>query len=150
MVPCGTTTCFVEFLDFIGSAKDKGVEAAKGLFKNYQNLPYRIFAFAPAKKVELETTKALLNEEPVIGLGEFDHFTYSSENAESMEAMACAKVAGGLVNGHWGLTTLSDNDLNIIPAIGANNNHDVWNSDDIAKSLRYGFATQIKFGVGKV
>lgn len=150
MVPCGTTTCFVEFLDLIGSAKDEGVKAAKELFKEYQKLPYRLFAFAPGKKVDKETIKSLLEIDPVIGLGEFDHFTYSSGDQDCMELMASAKARNMQANGHWGLTTLSPLQLNILPAIGGSNNHDVWNGEDIAKSLRYGFPTQIKFGVGKV
>lgn len=35
-----------------------------------------------------------------------------------------------------------------MPAIGAFANHDVWQEDDIEKSVRYGLQTQIKFGVG--
>ena len=150
MVPCGTTTCFVEFLDLVGSAKDEGLKAAKELFKDYQKLPYRLFAYAPAKKVDKETSKALLEIDPVIGLGEFDHFTYSSGDQDCMELMAAAKAKDMQVNGHWGLTTLTPLELNILPAIGGSNNHDVWNGEDIEKSLRYGFPTQIKFGVGKV
>ena len=52
MVPCGTTTCYVEFLDIIGSAKEEGLKAARELFKDYEKLPYRLFAFAPGKKVD--------------------------------------------------------------------------------------------------
>lgn len=150
MVPCGTTTCFVEFLDIIGSAKDEGIKAAKELFKDHKKLPYRLFAFAPGKKVDKETIQSLLDIDPVIGLGEFDHFTYSSGDQDCMELMASAKARNMQANGHWGLTTLSPLQLNILPAIGGSNNHDVWNGEDIAKSLRYGFPTQIKFGVGKV
>ena len=150
MVPCGTTTCFVEFLDLIGSAGDQGIKAARELFRDHDSLPYRLFAYAPGKKVSKEIALELLDMEPVIGMGEFDHFTYSKGDEGCMELMAKARSKGMQVNGHWGLTTLSPLELNILPAIGGSNNHDVWNGDDIEKSLRYGFPTQIKFGVGKV
>lgn len=148
MVPCGTTTVFAECLDLISSAEKDGVEAAKHLFKDYEKLPYRLYAFAPGKKVAPEITREILDMDPVIGLGEFEHFSYSGGAEEDFQKAAWAREKGGFINGHWGLTTLSDMELNYLPAIGVTNNHDVWNGDDIAKSVRYGFATQIKFGVG--
>jgi adenine deaminase len=77
-------------------------------------------------------------------------FFYSSGDAADFQKAAWAREKGGFINGHWGLTTLSDVELNYLPAIGVSNNHDAWNGDDIEKSLRYGFATQIKFGVGNM
>ncbi|MEL7609276.1 MAG: amidohydrolase family protein [Bacillota bacterium] len=148
IVPNGTTTIFAECLDLIGAAGEEGVEAARVLFKDYQRLPYRIFAFAPGKKVAAGITKELLDMEPFIGLGEFEHFSYSSGNEEDFQKAAWAREKGGFINSHWGVTTLSDMELNFLPAIGSTNNHDVWNAEDIAKSIRYGYATQIKFGVG--
>ncbi len=148
MVPCGTTTIFAECLDLIGSAGKDGVKAAKELFKDYEKLPYRVFAFAPGKKVAPEITHELLDMEPFIGLGEFEHFSYSSGAEEDFQKAAWARERGGFINSHWGVTTLSDMELNYLPAIGSTNNHDVWNGDDISKSLRYGYNTQIKFGVG--
>ena len=73
MVPNGTTTIYAEILDLISSAAEEGVDAARKLFKDYDKLPYRLFAFAPGKKVKKEITKEILDMEPVIGLGEFDH-----------------------------------------------------------------------------
>ncbi len=148
MVPCGTTTIFAECLDLIGSAGKDGVKAAKELFKDHEKLPYRVFAFAPGKKVAPEITKELLDMEPFIGLGEFEHFSYSGGSEEDFQKAAWLREKGGFLNSHWGVTTLSDMELNYLPAIGSTNNHDVWNGDDIAKSLRYGYSTQIKFGVG--
>lgn len=150
MVPCGTTTCIVETLDLISAAGEEGIKAAEGLFKDYMKLPYRIYAFAPGKKVSFDVAKKVLDMEPVIGLGEFDHFSYSKGNEEDLKKAAYAKALGKMINGHWGLTTLSPMELNFLPAIGASNNHDVWNAEDIEKSLRIGFPTQIKFGVGNV
>lgn len=148
MVPCGTTTIFAECLDLLSSAGEDGIQAAKYLFKDYEKLPYRLFAFAPGKKTSADVTKAVLEMEPVIGLGEFEHFTYSAGNEDDFKKAAWAKEKGMFINGHWGLTALSDMMLNYLPAIGVTNNHDVWNGDDIEKSIRYGFSTQIKFGVG--
>ncbi|MGF9821199.1 hypothetical protein [Brevibacillus agri] len=113
MVPCGTTTIFAECLDLLSAAGEDGVRAAQNLFRDYDKLPYRLYAFAPRKKTA-----------------------------------AWVRAKGGFMNGHWGLTTLPDMVLNYLPAIGVSNNHDVWNGDDIEKSIRYGFPTQIKFGVG--
>lgn len=148
MVPNGTTTIFAECLDLIGSAGEDGIAAAKMLFRDYEKLPYRMFAFAPGKKTEPAVTKAVLDMEPVIGLGEFEHFSYSSGAEDDFQKAAWAREKGGFINGHWGLTTLTDMELNYLPAIGVTNNHDVWNGNDIEKSVRYGFSTQIKFGVG--
>ncbi|TBL68275.1 amidohydrolase family protein [Paenibacillus thalictri] len=148
MVPCGTTTIYAECLDLLSAAGENGVQAAKDLFKDYDKLPYRLYAFAPGKKTAASVTKAVLDMEPVIGLGEFEHFTYSSGNEDDFHKAAWVRARGGFINGHWGVTALSDMVLNYLPAIGVSNNHDVWNVDDIEKSIRYGFATQIKFGVG--
>jgi adenine deaminase len=150
MVPRGTTTCFVEILDLISAAKEDGVQAGIGLFKDYRRLPYRIFAFAPGKKVSYEISREIMWLEPVIGMGEFNHFSYREGNEEDFRKAALARKLGAFMNGHWGLTALSPLELNYLPAIGVSNNHDVWNSDDIARSLRHGFPTQIKFGVGNV
>lgn len=141
MVPNGTTTIFAECLDLIGSAGEEGLEAFRMLFKDYEKLPYRVFAFAPGKKVPAHITEEILKEEPVIGLGEFEHFSYSSGNEEDFQKAAWLRERGGFQNSHWGITTLSDLELNYLPAIGSTNNHDVWNGDDIAKSIRYGYST---------
>ncbi|MCR8643959.1 amidohydrolase family protein [Paenibacillus sp. N1-5-1-14] len=148
MVPCGTTTIYAECLDLLSAAGEDGIEAAKSLFQDYDKLPYRLYAFAPGKKVAAHVTKAVLDMEPVIGLGEFEHFTYSSGDEDDFHKAAWVREKGGFINGHWGVTALSDMILNYLPAIGVSNNHDVWNVNDIEKSIRYGFATQIKFGVG--
>lgn len=148
IVPSGTTTIFAETLDFASAAGDDGIEAVEGLFRNYKELPYRIYAFAPGKKASVDVTEAMLQMEPVIGLGELAHLSYMTGNDDDFKRSALGRARGGYVNNHWGLTALSDMLLNYMPAIGAHNNHDVWNEDDIAKSIRYGHYTQIKFGVG--
>jgi len=148
MVPCGTTTIYSECLDLLSAAAEEGVEAAEKLFKDYDKLPYRLYAFAPGKKTAANVTEAVLKMEPVIGLGEFEHFTYSSGSEDDFRKAAWVRAKGGFMNGHWGVTALSDMILNYLPAIGVSNNHDVWNEKDIEKSIRYGFPTHIKFGVG--
>ncbi|WP_379064062.1 amidohydrolase family protein [Mesorhizobium sp. UC22_110] len=148
MVPCGTTTIYAECLDLLSAAGEDGVQAAKDLFRDYHKLPYRLYAFAPGKKTAASVTKAVLEMEPVIGLGEFEHFTYSSGSEDDFHKAAWVREKGGFLNGHWGVTALSDMVLNYLPAIGVSNNHDVWTGDDIEKSIRYGFPTHIKFGVG--
>ncbi|MED2256463.1 amidohydrolase family protein [Brevibacillus sp. FSL K6-0770] len=148
MVPCGTTTIFAECLDLLSAAGEDGVRAAQNLFRDYDKLPYRLYAFAPGKKTAAWVTKEVLGMEPVIGLGEFEHFTYSKGDEDDFQKAAWVRAKGGFMNGHWGLTALPDMVLNYLPAIGVSNNHDVWNGDDIEKSIRYGFPTQIKFGVG--
>ena len=148
MVPCGTTTIYAECLDLLSAAGENGAQAAADLFRNHEALPYRLFAFAPGKKTAASVTKAVLEMEPVIGLGEFEHFTYSSGDEDDFLKAAWVRAKGGFINGHWGVTTLSDMMLNYLPAIGVSNNHDVWTEKDIEKSIRYGFPTHIKFGVG--
>lgn len=148
MVPCGTTTIYAECLDLLSAAGEDGERAARDLFKDYDKLPYRLFAFAPGKKTPASVAKAVLEMEPVIGLGEFEHFTYSSGNDDDFHKAAWVREKNGFMNGHWGVTALSDMVLNYLPAIGVSNNHDVWTGDDIEKSIRYGFPTHIKFGVG--
>ncbi|THA63414.1 adenine deaminase [Ensifer adhaerens] len=148
MVPCGTTTIYAECLDLLSAAGKEGIEAAESLFRDYEQLPYRLYAFAPGKKTAASVTEAVLKMEPVIGLGEFEHFTYSSGNDDDFRKAAWVRAKGGFMNGHWGVTALSDMILNYLPAIGVSNNHDVWNEKDIEKSIRYGFPTHIKFGVG--
>lgn len=148
IVPCGTTTIFSECLDFVSAAGPEAVEAMSGLFKDHHELPYRVFAFAPGKKTSVAVTEALLQMEPVIGLGELAHLTYSVGNDDDFRKSALGRAKGGFMNTHWGVTTLSPMMLNYMPAIGAFANHDVWKEDDIEKSVRYGLQTQIKFGVG--
>lgn len=148
IVPSGTTTIFAETLDFASAAGEEGVEAAEGLFRNYDKLPYRIYAFAPGKKASVEVTEAMLQMDPVIGLGELAHLSYMTGDDDDFRRSALGRASGGYVNNHWGVTALPDMLLNYMPAIGAHNNHDVWNEEDIARSLRYGQYTQIKFGVG--
>lgn len=148
MVPCGTTTIYAECLDLLSAAGEDGEKAAKDLFKDYDKLPYRLFAFAPGKKTSASVTKAVLDMEPVIGLGEFEHFTYSSGDDDDFRKASWVREKNGFMNGHWGVTALPDMMLNYLPAIGVSNNHDVWTGDDIEKSIRYGFPTHIKFGVG--
>jgi adenine deaminase len=148
MVPCGTTTIFAECLDLLSAAGDDGAGVARALFRDYDQLPYRLYAFAPGKKTPAAVTKAVLDMDPVIGLGEFEHFTYSSGDDDDFRKAAWVRERGGFMNGHWGVTALSDMMLNYLPAIGVSNNHDVWTEADIEKSIRYGFPTHIKFGVG--
>ncbi|WP_327089259.1 amidohydrolase family protein [Nonomuraea sp. NBC_01738] len=148
IVPSGTTTIFAETLDFASAAGDEAIDAVQALFKDYDKLPYRIYAFAPGKKTSVEVTEAMLKMEPVIGLGELAHLSYMTGNEDDFRKSALGRANGGFVNSHWGVTALSDMLLNYMPAIGAHNNHDVWKEDDIEKSVRYGLQTQIKFGVG--
>ncbi|MBE7418732.1 MAG: adenine deaminase [Ideonella sp.] len=148
IVPCGTTTIFSECLDFVSAAGEEGAPALARLFRNHERLPYRVFAFAPGKKVSTAVTDAVLKLEPVIGLGELGHLTYSVGDDEDFRKAALGRVHGGFRNSHWGVTALSPMILNYLPAIGSSFNHDVWTEDDIEKSVRYGFPTQIKFGVG--
>lgn len=148
IVPCGTTTIFSECLDFVSAAGPEAVQATEQLFKDHERLPYRVFAFAPGKKTSVEVTDALLKLDPVIGLGELAHLTYSVGNDDDFRKSALGRAKGGFMNTHWGVTVLSDMMLNYMPAIGAFANHDVWKEDDIEKSVRYGLQTQIKFGVG--
>ncbi|MGW5452091.1 adenine deaminase C-terminal domain-containing protein [Nocardia sp. NPDC003979] len=148
IVPSGTTTVFGETLDFASAAGKEAVDAARALFADHDKLPYRLYAFAPGKKTPPEVTEAMLEMDPVIGLGELAHLSYMTGNAEDFRKSALGRANAGFVNCHWGVTALSDTLLNYMPAIGVDNNHDVWNEDDIEKSIRYGLNTQIKFGVG--
>ncbi|MFF2554441.1 adenine deaminase C-terminal domain-containing protein [Nocardia sp. NPDC058058] len=148
IVPSGTTTVFGETLDFASAAGGEAVEAARALFADHHKLPYRLYAFAPGKKTSTEVTEAMLEMDPVIGLGELAHLSYMTGNADDFRKSALGRANAGVVNCHWGVTALSDTLLNYMPAIGVDNNHDVWNEDDIEKSVRYGLNTQIKFGVG--
>ncbi|MFE6861192.1 adenine deaminase C-terminal domain-containing protein [Nocardia sp. NPDC057668] len=148
IVPSGTTTVFGETLDFASAAGDEAVEAARALFTDHDKLPYRLYAFAPGKKTSTAVTEAMLGLDPVIGLGELAHLSYMTGNADDFRKSALGRANAGVVNCHWGVTALSDTLLNYMPAIGVDNNHDVWNEGDIEKSVRYGLNTQIKFGVG--
>ncbi|TGU98155.1 adenine deaminase, partial [Mesorhizobium sp. M00.F.Ca.ET.186.01.1.1] len=104
MVPCGTTTIFAECLDLLSAAGEDGVRAAQNLFRDYDKLPYRLYAFAPGKKTAAWVTKEVLEMEPVIGLGEFEHFTYSKGDEDDFQKAAWVRAKGGFMNGHWGLT----------------------------------------------
>lgn len=148
IVPSGTTTVFGETLDFASAAGDEAVEAVQTLFADHEKLPYRLYAFAPGKKTSTDVTEAMLKMDPVIGLGELAHLSYMTGDADDFRKSALGRANSGFVNCHWGVTALSDMLLNYMPAIGVDNNHDVWNEDDIEKSVRYGLNTQIKFGVG--
>ena len=148
IVPSGTTTVFGETLDFVSAAGADAENAVRALFADHERLPYRLYAFAPGKKTTPEVTEMVLAMDPVIGLGELAHLSYMTGSDDDFRRSALGRAAGGFVNCHWGVTALSEMLLNYMPAIGVHNNHDVWNEDDIAKSIRFGLNTQIKFGVG--
>lgn len=95
MVPCSTTTIYSECLDLLSAAADEGIEAAQNQFRDHDKLPYRLFAFAPGKKTAATVTEAVLNMEPVIGLGEFEHFTYSSGSEDDFRKATWVREKGG-------------------------------------------------------
>lgn len=144
MVPHGVTTVFAECLDLVAAAGDDGLTAARILFNRHEELPYRIYPFAPGKKVRLNFTKAMLDWDFVLGLGELNpSHLYTGD--EDLEKIAYARARGKLISGHVG--DVSAEQENLFPALGTMDDHDNWSEADIESNLGIGLPSFLLYGL---
>ncbi|WP_198969100.1 adenine deaminase C-terminal domain-containing protein [Xylophilus sp. ASV27] len=149
LVPHGTTSIYAEIPDLVSAAKSQGVEAAKAVFLDYEKFPYRMFVLAPGKKVDLPAVRTLLDWEPVIGLGELNHNLLLAGQDAEFEKLAIAASRGMIVDGHVEFTK-SANQVNLFPALGTTNNHNVITYAETVTSLRMGLPTVVRDMLGSL
>jgi adenine deaminase len=144
MVPHGVTTVFAECLDLVSAAGDDGLKAARVLFNRHDELPYRIYPFAPGKKVRLSFTEAMLDWDFILGLGELNpSHLYAGD--EDLQKIAYARARGKLISGHVG--DVGANRENLFPALGTMDDHDTWSAGEIAANLRIGLPSFLLYGL---
>jgi adenine deaminase len=148
MVPQGTTSIVAEFCDLIGAAGKNGLQAAKVLFRDYDRLPYRIYPFAPGKKVDVAIVKEILNWKFIIGLGELNNITFVRGNEQDFEKVAYARSLNKMLDGHVDAPTPYEE--NLFPAVGVIDDHDNWSSDGLKQNFRGGLSTLIASGLGRI
>jgi len=148
MVPQGTTSVVAEFCDLVGAAGKDGLRAAKGLFRDYEKLPYRIYPFAPGKKVDVEIVRAILDWKFIIGLGELNNISFLSGNKQDFEKVAYAKSLNKMLDGHVEAPTRYEE--NLFPAVGVIEDHDNWSPYGFQPNYRIGLSTLIASGLGLI
>lgn len=145
--PHGTTAMISEFLDFASASREKGVENTKRLYQNLDKLPYRLYLEAPAKKVDPAIVEELLDWEPVIALGEFNHYKYVAGTPDTFRQLAMAKARGKMLFAHarW---AGSPQEFNLFPAAGSSAGHDAFTYEDLLLDMRAGHLTILRQGSG--
>lgn len=145
MVPRGVTTVLAECLDLVSAAGDDGLKAAETLFNRHDELPYRIYPFAPGKKVRGDFTRAMLDWDFVLGLGELNPSNLFKTDDEDLKKIAYARSKGKLISGHVGDVGLDKE--NLFPALGTMDDHDSWSAEDIANNLKIGLPSFLLYGL---
>lgn len=145
MVPRGVTTVFAECLDLVSAAGDDGLKAAEILFARHDELPYRIYPFAPGKKVRGDFTKAMLDWDFILGLGELNPSNLFRDDDEDLKKIAYARAKGKLISGHVG--DVGADKENLFPALGTMDDHDSWSASDIANNLKIGLPSFLLYGL---
>jgi adenine deaminase len=146
MVPQGTTSVIAEFCDLIGAAGKNGLQVATVYFRDHDKLPYRIFPFAPGKKVDAAIVKNILDWSFIIGLGELNNTSFLAGNAQDFEKIAYAKSLNKMLDGHVEAPTPYEE--NLFPAVGTIEDHDNWSPTGFRPNYRLGLATLIATGLG--
>ena len=145
MVPRGVTSIFAESLDLVSAAGDDGLKAAEILFNRHEELPYRIYPFAPGKKVRSDFTKAMLDWDFVLGLGELNPSKLFDADNEDLGKIAYARSKGKLISGHVG--DVGAHRENLFPALGTMDDHDSWSAEDIEANLKIGLPSFLLYGL---
>jgi adenine deaminase len=149
LVPHGTTTVFTEISDLVGAAQADGVMAARGVFKGYEKFPYRLYMFAPGKKVDAAIAIKLLDWDPVIGMGEQNPIPLLAGDDNEFLKLATAKSRNMLIDGHVP-PSRSPDQLDVFPAVGASINHDALTYDNAVADLRVGLPTVVRDVLGSL
>jgi adenine deaminase len=147
LVPHGTTAVYAETNDLVSAAQSNGVAAAKDVFKGYERFPYRLYAFAPGKKVDAGIAIKLLDWDPVIGMGELNHNLLLAGDDNEFLKLATANARNMLIDGHVESNRSADQ-LNLFPALGTSNNHNALTYADTVASLRIGLPTVVRDMLG--
>lgn len=147
LVPRGTTSVFTEISDLVGAAQADGVRAAKEVFKGYEKFPYRLYMFAPGKKVDTAIALKLLDWDPVVGMGEQNPIPLLAGDDNELLKLATAKSRNMLIDGHVA-PSRSPDQLNFYPAVGIHINHDALTYEHAVADLRVGLPTVVRDVLG--
>lgn len=145
--PFGTTSVVAEFLDLCSASREKALENAKVLFQRRDELPFRLYLEAPAKKVDTRVVKELLEWDGVFALGEFNHYKYCAGTPDTFEQLVDAQENGKMQLSHarW---SKDEQEFNLFPAAGSVAGHDAFEFEDLMMDLRSGHLTMIRQGYG--
>lgn len=145
MAPHGTTTIIAECCDFVSAAGEDAIPAATTLFQEMDRLPYRIYPFAPGKKVDFETVKTMLDWDFIMGLGEMNNINFSAGNEEDFKKVAYTRSIGKMLDGHVDASTTYGE--NFYPAVNIMNDHDIWSGDSLENNLKIGLPSFLLYGM---
>lgn len=145
--PFGTTTVVAEFLDLCSASGPRALENAKVLFQKRDQLPFRLYLEAPAKKVDPNVVRQLLEWDGVFALGEFNHYKYCAGTPDTFEQLVDAQANGKMQLSHarW---SKHEQEFNLFPAAGSAAGHDAFEFEDLMMDLRAGHLTMIRQGYG--
>lgn len=121
------------------------MKAAEILFKQHEELPYRIYPFAPGKKVRGNFTKEILDWDFVLDLGELNPSNLLDGSDEDLGKIAYARSKGKLISGHVG--DVGAHSENLCSALGTMDDHDNWSVDDIKNNLKIGLPSFLLYGL---
>lgn len=148
MVPRGTTSIIGECCDFVSAAGEDAIPATQVLFQDIEQLPYRVYPFAPGKKVGFDTVKTMLDWDFIMGLGEMNNISFANGSEEDFMKVAYTQSIGKLLDGH--VDASSDNMENFFPAAHLMNDHDIWSGDSLENNLKLGLPSMLLYGMGMV
>lgn len=145
MVPHGITSVFAECLDLVSAAGDDGLKAATVLFNRHEELPYRIYPFAPGKKVRFDIVRQMLDWDFILGLGEMNPSKVFNDNDEDLKKVAYARSRNKLISGH--VSDVAPFQENLFPALGVMDDHDNWNIGEVESNLKIGLPSFLMYGL---
>jgi adenine deaminase len=152
----GTTTIITETLELANAmGHDPGYEGLLNILEAFKRQPVKIFAVAPSyipalssygkiRPFTREETKALLNMENVLGLGETAWNAVLDENEEAIEILSTGLEAGKRLDGH--AAGAKKNKLVAYAASGVTSCHESITGEEAIEKLRLGLAVMIREG----
>lgn len=145
--PFGTTSVVAEFLDLCSASGKKALENARIFFQKREELPFRLYLEAPAKKVDPAVVRQLLEWDGVFALGEFNHYKYCAGTPDTFQQLTDAQELGKMQLSHarW---AKDPQEFNLFPALGSTAGHDAFEFEDLMMDLRAGHLTMIRQGYG--
>lgn len=145
--PFGTTAVVAEFLDLCSASGENALSNAKILFQKREELPFRLYLEAPAKKVAPKVVRELLEWDGVCALGEFNHYKYCAGTPDTFQQLVDAQINGKMQLSHarW---AKKEQEFNLFPALGSVAGHDAFEFEDLMMDLRAGHLTMVRQGYG--
>lgn len=153
IVPCGTTTMFVDAMEI---ANVSGAKGLKALLNSNKDLPYRIYSEIPSRVptapglettggvLGLEEVTDLLEENDSVSLGELDPSKILNIREEYLMKILCAKEKGKIANGH--AIGLNWDDLNVYATAGLDDDHECVTFEELLQRNSLGMTVMVREG----